>query len=52
MGAFFNNAIRSLVGATLPLGVGLATMPILISQLGVERFGNRSHVARKPRDCG
>lgn len=27
------------MGAALPLGVGLATMPILISKLGVERFG-------------
>jgi O-antigen/teichoic acid export membrane protein len=38
-GHFYSNALWSLLGAVLPLGVGLATMPILISKLGVERFG-------------
>lgn len=38
-GGFYGNALWSLLGAALPLGVGLVTMPILISRLGVERFG-------------
>lgn len=38
-GRFYSNALWSLFGSALPLGVGLATMPILISKLGVERFG-------------
>lgn len=38
-GLFYSNALWSLFGSALPLGVGLATMPILISKLGVERFG-------------
>lgn len=38
-GHFYNNALWNLLGSVLPLGVGLATMPLLIAQLGVERFG-------------
>lgn len=38
-GRFYSNALWSLLGYALPLGVGLATMPLLISKLGVERFG-------------
>lgn len=38
-GRFYSNALWSLLGSALPLGVGLATMPKLISALGVERFG-------------
>lgn len=36
---FFRNAIWNLSGSILPLGVGLVTMPVLVSKLGVERFG-------------
>jgi len=38
-GRFYSNVLWNFFGATLPLAVGLATMPILISKLGVERFG-------------
>lgn len=36
--AFYSNLLWSLLGNVLPLGIGLMTMPMLISQLGVERF--------------
>lgn len=36
---FYSNALWSLLGTLLPLGVGLITVPMLISQLGIERFG-------------
>lgn len=36
---FFRNAIWNLSGSILPLGVGLVAMPVLVSKLGVERFG-------------
>ena len=38
-GRFFRSALWSLAGSILPLGAGLATMPVLVSKLGVERFG-------------
>lgn len=36
---FFSNALWSLSGSILPLTVGLVAMPLLVSKLGVERFG-------------
>ena len=38
-GRFYSNTLWSLLGSVLPLVVGLAAMPLLITQLGVERFG-------------
>lgn len=38
-GRFYLNALWSLSGSILPLGVGLVTMPMLVSKLGIERFG-------------
>ena len=38
-GRFFRNMLWSLSGSILPLGVGLAVMPVLVAKLGVERFG-------------
>lgn len=36
---FFKNAFWNLLGSSLPLVVGLVSMPLLIVQIGVERFG-------------
>ncbi|MDD2742216.1 MAG: flippase [Rhodocyclaceae bacterium] len=37
--SFFGNALWNLLGAILPLCVGLFSIPFLVRELGVERFG-------------